>query len=217
MGEINITDQFGRSIFDTVLKYKLKRVLEIGSWDGTGSTQCFLGAMQILNDEDKRLTCLEVNTERYSKLVENISPYKWAKAYNKSSVSFKHLTYTNFNDIWNSPYNGMQKHPTPSSYDTVEKWFNEDIDSIKRIEPGYLEEDNLFYDAVLIDGSEFTGYSEYTLLKDRVNVLFLDDYYKSFKTNQIVRELEKNNKWEVISFSRDLRNGFAVFKRKEFI
>ena len=70
------------------------------------------------------------------------------------------------------------------------------------------------YDGVLIDGSEFTGYSEYMLLKNRARVLFLDDYYNSYKTNQIAREL-LNIGWEVIAGDRYTRNGFAVFKRNE--
>ena len=58
MGEITKLDKFGQAIISTVKKYNIQTVLEIGSWDGTGSTQCFIEGMEDL--DNKRLICLEV-------------------------------------------------------------------------------------------------------------------------------------------------------------
>jgi hypothetical protein len=70
---------------------------------------------------------------------------------------------------------------------------------------------------VLIDGGEFFGYNEFVLLKDRTNVFFLDDYYYGYKTNQTARELLQDEDWEVIAGNKNLRNGYAIFKRKIFL
>ena len=207
MGEITRHDHFGKAIIDTVRKYKLNRILEIGSWDGTGSTQCFIEGMQGLDNPE--LTCLEVKTERYDSLVQNMSQYSWVKCFNESTISLKSLVHKSFDDVWNSPYNHIQ-----SEENIVEGWYNEDVESIKDVEYGFLEADTKFYDGILIDGSEFFGYSEYLLVKDRCNVLFIDDYYSAFKTRQVAEELNQDPAWEAIAGDKYTRNGFAVFKRK---
>lgn len=209
MGEINKTDQFGESIINTTKKFQLHNILEIGSWDGTGSTQCFIEGLQLFNT--KKLTCLEVNSERFEQLKKNVQHLDWVECINTSSISLKSLQYTTFDELWESPYNYIQ-----SPKNVVEQWYNSDILSISTTS-GFLETDTTFYDGVLIDGSEFTGYSEFLLVKDRCNVLFLDDYYNAFKTRQVVVELSKNPEWECIANNKYTRGGFAVFKRIKFI
>jgi serine/threonine-protein kinase RIO1 len=165
----------------------------------------------------KKLICIEINTDRYNTLLNNTKNYDWIKCYNTSSISYNQLINKNkdFDDIWESPFNGL-KNSSIFTKELVKTWFQEDIKNLKKINNAFLEQDKNFYDAVLIDGSEFFGYSEYNILKDRVNVIFLDDY-KCLKTNQAARELLANNEWEVIAGNKNVRNGYAVFKRKIFI
>jgi len=206
MGEITKNDYFGKTIIETVKEYNLKNILEIGSWDGTGSTQCFIEGMQSL--KDPQLTCIEVKKDRYDDLVRNVSPYPWVKCYNESTISLKSFVHSSFEEVWNSRYNHIQ-----SEREVVQTWYNEDVESIKDVSAGFLEKDDKFYDGILIDGSEFFGYSEFLLVKDRCNVLFLDDYYSAFKTRQVAEELNKDENWLAIAGNRHTRNGFAVFKR----
>lgn len=209
MGEINTTDTFGKIIIDTIKQYNLTNNLEIGSWDGTGSTQCFIEGMKDLSNP--QLTCLEVRADRFQQLVNNTQKWPWVKCVNNSTISFKSFIYKNFDEIWNSPYNKIQ-----NTRDIVESWYRQDIDAISNVTDGFLETDHTFYDGVLIDGGEFFGYSEFLLIKDRCNVLFLDDYYGAFKTRQVAEELSADSDWEAIAGEKFLRNGFAVFKRKVF-
>ena len=207
MGEINSTDKFGRAIIDIVGEYNLQRVLEIGSWDGTGSTQCFIQGMKDLENPD--LTCIEVKQDRYKQLVENTKLYPWVKCINQTTISLKALIDNDFEALWSSPYNHIQSEKT-----LAESWYKEDVDSIAQCPAGFLETDNTFYDGILIDGSEFFGYSEFLLVRDRCNVLFLDDYYSAFKTRRAVEELNKDSKWKCIAGDKHTRNGFAVFLRQ---
>jgi hypothetical protein len=211
MGEINTNDEFGQIIIDIVKKYNLQTILEIGSWDGTGSTKCFIKGLKTL--KTPKLYCIELRKDRFETLKENTKEYPWIECLNVSTISKKTFLHKNFEEIWNSPFNKIKN----SNKETVKSWFNGDMQYIETYSVGYLDNDTKFYDGVLIDGGEFSGYSEYKLIKDRTNVLFLDDYYNAFKTNQAARELINDSEWEVIAGNRYFRNGYAVFKRKQFL
>lgn len=213
MAEITKEDAFGIAIIDIVKKFKIQNILEIGSWDGTGSTSCFIEAM---GDFDKKsLTCLEINEQRFTELLKNTKQYEWVKCYNESSISYKSLIYKNFDDIWDSPFNGLPKQWNPKHI--VKSWFDQDVLKLKQIETGFLEKNNLFFDGILIDGSEFTGLSEFMLVKNRTNFLFLDDVFHAFKTKQVADILLKDNNWEHLTYCSKTRNGFIIFKRKNLI
>lgn len=211
MGEVNKFDEFGQTIVRLVHEHTLNRVLEIGSWDGTGSTQCFIESMRYLPSPE--LYCVELRKDRFEDLLNNTKTYSWVKCFNTSTVSAKTFTFTSFDDIWNSPYNKIDS----SDRALIKSWYDDDLTLIRECTEGYLDTDTKFYDAVLIDGGEFSGYSEFKLVKDRTNFLFLDDYYRAFKTRQAAIELLEDPEWEVIAGNKNYRNGYAVFKRKVLI
>ena len=218
MGEISKQDEFGLALYKTIKSYNLGRILEIGSWDGTGSTRCIIDAISELELKHiKRLVCLEINKDRFTQLVKNTKQYEWVECYNETSISYNQLYEKDFNKIWDSPFNGLKKHPTAATREQAEKWFNDDVRNLKKAETSFLDADDSFYDGVLIDGGEFFGYSEFKILKDRTNILFLDDYYYGYKTNQVARELLQDTEWDVIAGNKNLRNGYAIFKRKTFL
>jgi len=210
MAEITRNDIFGAIIIQAVKEFKLAKCLEIGSWDGLGSTQCFIEGMKDL--PDRHLDCIEINRDRFKELIYNTYQYKgWVDCYNKSSISYDDMLHKDFNEIWSSPYNKFEN----TKKETANGWFKGELITILSndgvITPG------MKYDGVLIDGAEFTGYSEFKLLKDNVNVFFLDDYFRAFKTNQVVEELSNDSDWEAVAINPNLRNGFAIFKRKQFV
>ena len=212
MTEINKDDPFGQCIIKVLKTFRIHSMLEIGSWDGLGSTSCIIEG---LNDvKEKSLDCLEINKERFSALLNNTEKYSWISCHNESSISYKSLMYKNFEEVWNSPYNHLPKEYNPK--EIVKGWFDRDSDELKKIEVGFLEKNNKFYDAVLIDGGEFVGYSEYTLLKSRTNFFILDDSFHAFKTSQITEELAEDPEWQCLAHG-NVRNGFAIFKRKNLI
>jgi hypothetical protein len=71
------------------------------------------------------------------------------------------------------------------------------------------------YDCVLIDGSEFLGYSEYNLLKNRTKCFILDDI-NAFKCINVHNELLNNSDWLLIDKGSE-RNGWSCFIKKEKI
>lgn len=211
MGEINTFDEFGQTIIRVVQENKLQTILEIGSWDGTGSTQCFIEALKAL--EDPKLHCLELRQDRFEQLKANTQQYPWVTCINTSTISKNSFIHKDFEEIWTSPYNKIENKDKT----VVKGWYEDDMKHVLSVETGYLDNNDTFYDGVLIDGGEFSGYSEFLLVKDKTNVLFLDDYYNAFKTHQAAKELSKDPEWEVIAGNRYWRNGYAVFRRKNFL
>lgn len=246
MGEITTQDKLGASISHLVKELKLKVNLEIGSWDGTGATRCFIDAMKDFSK--KSLTCLEIDKKKFNSLVKNVGDYSWVKCYNRSSINCNKLIDFGFDRIWNSLFNPLV-HFTDTKKETVEEWYTGDVDLMKKYPQGFLEEDHTIYDAVLIDGGEFTGYFEFELLKNRTNVFFLDDSFRSYKTNKAAILLSEDLEWDCLAYEKSVegldwglssyvekeeevpqhileammehrkkvRNGFAIFKRKKFI
>lgn len=208
MAEITLNDEFGQNIAKFCDELKLKKCLEIGSWDGTGSTKCFIEGMQY--NDPLSLTCLEINSDRFFELEKNTQNYDFVYAINRSSISYNDMIHKDFDELWISPYNKIE-----TDKETARGWFEADILTMQKHQHHLSR--GFTYDGVLIDGSEFTGYSEYMLLKDSVNVFFLDDYYNAFKTRQAAWELNNDPDWEVIAGNKHLRNGYAIFKRKKFL
>lgn len=210
MGEISLKDPFGSSIVSVIQKYELRHNLEIGSWDGIGSTQCFIRGMLHLR-APKKLYCLEILEDRYKVLVKNVEMFNFVEPLNMSSITSSDLLVKDFDtDFWTSPYR-KEKYPFISKEDFY-SWYQHDI-SVMKDRKGFLEEYKDSFDAVLIDGSLFTGYSEFALLKDRTKCFFLDDVHKSFKCNRIYQELNSNTDWTLLYNFPDVRYGACVFIR----
>jgi hypothetical protein len=210
--EIHLNEPFGQAIYNTIVTYKLSNNLEIGSWDGEGSTACFVKAMNTI-DTPVKLTCIEINEEKFKTLSDRYREIPYIKCVNQSSIGYNSLVYKDFDKIWSSPFN---KTRNQYDKDLVKTWFDYDCKALQET-TGFLETDATLYDGVLIDGGEFVGYSEYLLLKDRTKVFFLDDVHHAFKCYQIYRELKDNEDWELLRENESVRNGFAIFINKKYV
>jgi hypothetical protein len=209
--EIHLNEEFGKSINQTILKYELRQNLEIGSWDGTGSTKCFVDAMKQLEGE-LFLACMEILPERIEILKTTYKDLNFVHPINNSSISYSELVYKNFDHLWNSIYNKIPKKLY--DYQLVKFWYDRDVELLKSIKQGSISNLNKRWDSVLIDGGEFFGYSEYLLLKDNTKVFFLDDVHNAFKCYQVFCELKSSDDWELLFDLPNARNGAAAFIKK---
>jgi len=207
--EIHLNEEFGYNIFQTIIKYELKQNLEIGSWDGEGSTNCFVQAMKQLSG-DLFLGCIEIILDKFLSLQERYKNVEFVHPIHNSSISYDELLYKNFTEIWDSTYNKIPKNKY--GFDLVKSWYDRDVELLKTIKQGAISQySNKMWDSVLIDGGEFTGYSEYFLIKDKTKVIFLDDVHKAYKCNQIYEELKQNDNWIILFDIPHARNGAAAF------
>lgn len=210
MAEITFGSKFGRDLFLTVRLLRLQSVLEIGSFDGDGSTQVFIRALQPF--ARKKLVCLELRDDRFGNLQHNTASHDWVEPMHASTVSWEAFTNRDFDrDVWPHYQSGdLELH------DRVKGWWEDDVRIIRQsTQPGYLESNTDYFDGVFIDGGEFSGYDEFRLLRGRTHCFMLDDAFKVFKTRKVYQELAADPAWRLIRQNKNDRNGTAIFCRAD--
>jgi hypothetical protein len=206
--EIKLDTSFGKDIIKYLNYFNIKSAIEIGSGSGNGSTQCFLQYFDSLHDKDKELHCFEPVESWFKDLQKNIEGRNYCKLYNCSAISYSDLLVKDFDsDFYNSSYNQLK-----DSYDKniLKSWYDLELPYFKESENTILS--TIKADAVLIDGSEFSGYSEFKQLHPSISLIFLDDCLTAFKTNQVYIELSNNPEWKLIRVNLE-RNGYAIFRK----
>ena len=202
---------------EKIIKEKqLTKIIEIGSGHGDGSTQFLIRGLDSVKSKDKVLYCIEAKEPQFTNLVNNTTNKGNIKCFYGSSLSSKNCLVKDFDkDVWYSPYNKI-KETNNFPYDLVKQWFEEEIAIINKAEAGVLDTilTDEYFDLVVIDGSEFLGYSEYVLIKDRTKYLALDDVHKCYKNYQVYDEIKNNGLWEVIYDNPEDRNGTVIAIRK---
>jgi hypothetical protein len=192
-------DDFSTEITKCCSNVKNKYFLEIGTWNGLGSTKYFIDELTKRND-DYIFYSLECNSDKAQDAKEL---YKYT-----DSNKIKILNEV----IWNKePSNFYEIFPECLSNELYKKWNEVDLINMKKCNI-FLERVNLpdIFDVILLDGGEFTTYHEFQLLKDRCKYLLLDDINVA-KCMKIVEEIKNDpNKWKIIIENRNIRNGFMV-------
>lgn len=204
MAEITASDEFGRAIAATIAACRVRSVIEIGSWDGTGSTTVIMHALEGV--EGRRLTCVEANPERHAALSRLTASRDWVTTVCSRSVSREAMTPKTFEEVWRSPYNRLRYRQ-----EDVQRWWDE-----QPAGPGYLDTlTDETWDAALIDGCEFCGWDDYRLLESRVRVLMLDDVFSAYKCAQADDHLDlcRRGQWSCIWRSAFVRNGASIWVR----
>jgi hypothetical protein len=206
MPEITLNDEFGRAIVTAIQQCRVNTVIEIGSWDGTGSTAVVASALEPM--PERRLVCVEPDLHRHAALQRNVAAMPWITTICRRSVSRAAMTPQTFEDVWNDPHNHL---PYPEAL--VRQWWN-DTPGDRPGDVGYLETlTDERWDAALIDGGEFQGFDDFRLLKDRVRVLILDDVFHAYKCSRAHWELGRDPKWLCVWCSAFVRNGASIWAR----
>ncbi len=192
-------DEFADIIVQLSSDLDNKTFLEVGTWNGLGSTKSFIDTLCKRND-DYIFYSLECNSDKCS---EAAILYK-----NTDNNKIKILNEV----IWNNePSNFYEIFPECLSNELYKKWNTVDIINMKKCEV-FLNRPDLptIFDVVLLDGGEFTTYFEFQLLKHRCKYLLLDDT-NVMKCARIVSEIKNNpSTWKILVENTTVRNGFVV-------
>lgn len=191
MGQIQARHPFGQWIETYAKNIAFQRYLEIGSWNGKGSTICM--ALGLLNRNDGALLhSLEINQERF---VE--SSTFWA---HNPRIRMHHARI-------------LQSLPNVRSIHSniVDQWQKEDEDHFQSA--SYFDPAEFAPEVVLLDGGEYMTYFEYQVLKPYARVFILDDTLVE-KCKRIVEELSADPAWKLVASGSD-RNGWAIFQTRQ--
>jgi glycosyltransferase involved in cell wall biosynthesis len=193
----------------------LQTVLEIGSSSGGGSTEALVAGIS-RNRGSPKLFCIEVSEPRFRKLQEAYKDCPFVHCYNLSTVGINQFPKP---DEVIAFYKEVPSGLRQFSLSTVLNWLRQDIEYIResRVETGAIakikaDHGITTFDMVLIDGSEFTGYVEYSLILG-ARFILLDDT-NTFKCYKVRQSLLSDPMYDLIADDQGLRNGYSVFKRR---
>ena len=189
VGQINMNTKFGFFIYNVAKNKNFKTYLEIGTWNGLGSTKCFIEGFKERND-DFKFYSLECNSDK-SRFAADL--YKDVP--NVYILNQTLLTEDDYKDA-EKVFPNMAKN-----------WYKNDMDNIKTCNNFEIEN----VDVVLLDGGEYTTYFEFQKIRDKCNIIMLDDT-NTDKCRQIVIELKNDTNWKLM-VEDDEHNGFAIFKK----
>lgn len=194
----------------------VRHVLEIGASSGAGSTAAWVAGAR-RNAVPPTIHCLEVSRPRFEALTERFGTVGFVECHNVSSVP-------------------LERFPAPAEIDafrrriwtrfrfiprrTVLRWLREDIEYLRRhglsghgIRDVREQSGIDVFDAVLIDGSEFTGPADLDEVYG-ARYLVLDDI-RTYKNYDNDRRLIADPGYRRLERSRRPRNGFAVYRRAD--
>jgi hypothetical protein len=198
IGQI-IPDKFevSRHISSLAARDDVNDIVEIGTWNGMGSTKCVLNGLQ--NKQKYSFTSYECFDEMYKEAVSNNQGFLndnfriiCGKIVNENEI-------TDWFDI--NELNSDQK-----------QWLEQDMDRMARV-PNVSNAIPSKIDLLILDGGEFSTYKEWLLLKDRTKYVVMDDT-TTLKCTRIRREILDNSNYSVIADNLTERNGYLVVKLK---
>ena len=196
-GQID-NDSFSIEIMKYASNLNYKTFLEIGTWNGLGSTKAFSNGFTNRND-DYVFYSLECNKE---KCMEAMKLYTHN---NKINI---------LNEvIWNEePEDFYKIFPQCLTNNMYKHWNEVDIINMKNCDL-FLNRPNLpeIFDILLLDGGEFTTYYEFQILKNRCKILMLDDINVD-KCKLIVEEIKSDKSWKIIKEEK-IRNGYLIAEK----
>lgn len=191
-------DSFSTEIINYASNLNYKSFLEIGTWNGLGSTMAFSTGFKNRED-DYIFYSLECNKD---KCIDAAKLYT-----NNDKIHILNEV------IWNEQPNDFYKiFPQCLSNNTYKHWNEVDIINMKNCNL-FLDRPNLpeIFDVILLDGGEFTTYYEFQILKTRCKILMLDDINVD-KCKLIVEEIKSDKSWKIIK-SDNLRNGYLIAEK----
>jgi hypothetical protein len=193
-GQVKLQQGLGQYIRKYAADSRFSRYLEIGTWNGGGSTVCFAAGFESRTDDGFILKSFEVNHEMYEKAAGI-----WSNN--------KHIELIHGHILRTIPTleEAMAIHPS-----MVSEWHTADIKNIES--STFTDVSDFNPEVVCLDGGEYITYFEYKQLKSSANVFMLDDISVA-KCSLIVKELTADPEWRTVANIPTERNGWAVFER----
>jgi hypothetical protein len=195
-GQIIPEGRVGQLLIKTIQDPSLKNIVEIGTWNGMGSTRCFLLGLK----DFSTFYTLETNQDKFNLAQKNLSSLI------KPNVNFLWGSILTAQDIIN-PETIFPELLTNSEF---RRWHSIDMENIS-LSPNVLSQIPSEIDFLLLDGGEFTTWYEFKILFSRCTKwIALDDVLVS-KCKKIREYLRGHALWTE-TFIHE-RNGFSLFQK----
>ncbi len=190
-GQIKIDTPQGKLIYDFIKNNNIQKVLEIGTWNGLGSTMVLYNALKLSN-HDFSITTLETDKIAYKKARKNLK--------GKNEIELKYGRIIEISDLPDGENINFKKHNL--NPENIE-WLYQDIRRYKKTKNIYPDLDSS-YDFILFDGGEFSTFAEFKKLYKKTKYFCLDDIY-TYKQYEVIKYIESSpTKFRLIKTTEDV-------------
>lgn len=186
-GQLDLKSEVGRWIYFLSSLSSTAVIIEIGTWNGKGSSNLIARGVVKSKNLGKVVIGLEINKNLVTKAQKNLKKYQFFKVLHGSVINVSEVDRV---DLTDAEIN----------------WLRDDLINIGTV-PNVLEQLPSEINLLLLDGGEFTTYAEYKNLKNRINGYVILDDTKSRKCRRILLEAKKD---KLVIFESHERNGTAV-------
>lgn len=198
VGQINRGSNLGELIFNLTKRDDVKNIVEVGTWNGMGSTKCILDGLT----NDKHLWSIELYPDMFEMARTNL------KEHLTSNVTLLNGRIIEYDEVFWFDHSEIDL----SIDGHARLWYEKDLQLLKE-SVNVLDKLPTTIDLLVLDGGEYTTYPEYIKLKDRSKVIVIDDT-NILKCKRIRLELMNDNNFIMISDNQDDRNGYSVFEKR---
>ena len=203
-GQINRNTDFGSLLYSIALVSNFTKWLEIGTWNGKGTTSCILDGFRDSNKKDGKLISYEANKYMCEMAKRNLQSHS-----NFDSVIFNEGRIDNnklFPKVEDLSQVTRESNFFRQFYDCEKQLY----ENAQQIKPQFSPE------VCILDGAEYTGLLDFeSIPKDELKILFLDDV-NCDKNKKVVEYLMNDRSWKLYKKS-DSRNGWACFLRDDVL
>lgn len=198
-GQVAPDSLFGKVLERLAENESYRTFLEVGTWNGEGSTRSIATGIQHRNTPAE-FWSYEANLEMFGK----------ASQYWSSRPQWLHLVYGSLHGTVMSR-DQVVSHPNyPLVKEHYTLWYDDEAKCCTQ-SPIVLPPESV--DVILLDGGEFSTAGDWEVLKKcNPKVVALDDT-SVIKTSDIRKELLESSEWETVEDHPKDRNGWAIFKR----
>lgn len=207
-GQAALDSLIGRFLHDMAQRDDVRLALEMGTWNGCGSTYCL--AMGLSKSGGKLIT-VEPNRAMYESAVQFYRrkklPVELIHGSSIAPAQFPPLS--DFDKISGEIPNRAQ----------WPQWYQQDVEAARQSRhPGVLDEliaRHGAFDLVYLDGGEFTSYAEFLKVRDLTRYIVLDDCNPALVVKNVwSREaLLSSPDWKILVDLPDDRNGWCAFEK----
>lgn len=207
-GQINLGTSAGNLIKKLSERPDVNTIVEIGTWNGLGSTICVLSGIK---KTKKKFISIELYQEMHDVAKLNLTKHL-------SEINLICGTIINVADLeWfdHSIIDAMLKKDELCidgiHIPHAKEWFNKDVETIRHApNVEHLLPDEI--DFLILDGGEYSTYPEWIKLKSRTKILFIDDT-TLLKGAKIRSEVIASREYKTIMDDQKDRYGYSVFER----
>ena len=197
MGQVNLDTSFGRAIRDICSRPDVNVCVDIGAWNGLGTTQCIVSGLS--SKKSGHVYSFEVDDIMFAK-AENVWRCNSLVTLQKARLAETMLTHAE-----------VEASPNYSNISSADwrSWYAGEAANFEKTTIGTLPDT---IDFVVIDGGEFSGVGDWAAVKTKSpKYVALDDTF-TVKTDSVLREMLASGEWMVLYDGND-RNGLSILRK----